>query len=149
MEATLHALGDLLIQSIPTILFFAFLTIYLKRVFFTPLARILDERKAATEGARHFADEAFKAADQRTSEFERALQMARAEIEHENEALRRKWTEEQAQAIARARAEADRHIQQAKQSISREVERAETELYSGIEQMSNKIVESVLRRRAA
>ena len=91
MKTTLEALGDLLIKGIPTILFFIILTAYLKRVFFKPLARILDERKKATEGVRELAQRAFEAAEKKSSEFERALQMARAEIHEEHESLRRTW----------------------------------------------------------
>lgn len=149
MEATLHSLGDLLIKAVPTIIFFVFLTLYLKRIFFVPLAKVLDERKQATEGVRHLAQQAFAAADRKTSEFERALQLARAEIEQEHEALRRKWTEEQLQAIARARAEADQTLQQAKESIAQEVERAQAELNATVDRLSEDIVHSLLHRRAA
>lgn len=78
MEATLHQLADLLLKAVPTIFFFALLTVYLKYVFFRPLAKILDERKEATEGVKQFAQQAFAAADQKASEFQRALQLARA-----------------------------------------------------------------------
>ena len=149
MESTLNALGDLLVKAIPTIICFALLTIYLKHVFFRPLARILDERKQATEGVRKLAEQAFAAADKKTSEFERALQMAHAEIEQEHEALRRAWSDEQVEAIAKAREEADRAIQEAKQSISEEVQRAQAELDSSVGPMSERIVDSLLRRRAA
>src|SRR5919201_4783915 len=105
MEATLLALSNLLLKAVPTIIFFALLTIYLKHMFFKPLARILEERKKATEGVRELAQKAFAAADQKASEFQRALQMARAELEQEHEALRRRWTDEQGAAIRKARAE--------------------------------------------
>ena len=149
MEATLHSLGDLLVKAIPTILFFALLTVYLKHVFFRPLAQILEERKRATEGVRQLAQQAFEAADQKTSEFERALHMARAELEEEHEALRRAWSAEQLQAITKARAEADESIHQAKQSIVEEVQRAQTELNATVESLSDQIVDSLLSRRAA
>jgi F-type H+-transporting ATPase subunit b len=149
MEATLHQLADLLVKAVPTIIFFAVLTVYLKHVFFKPLARILDERKKATEGVRQLAQQAFAAADQRASEFERALQLARAEIEQEHEALRRRWTDEQVQAIQKARAEADQTILEAKQQIAEEVRRAQAELDATVESLSDRIVSSVLKRRAA
>src|SRR3954452_5942161 len=106
MEATLRDLGDLLLKAVPTIIFFALLTVYLKHVFFKPLARILDERKRATEGVRQLAQQAFAAADQKASEFQRALQLARGEIEQEQEALRRRWNDEQVETIRTARTEA-------------------------------------------
>jgi F0F1-type ATP synthase membrane subunit b/b' len=71
MEATLQGLAELLLKAVPTIIFFALLTLYLKHVFFKPLARILDERKRATEGVRQLAQQAFAAADQKSSEFQR------------------------------------------------------------------------------
>jgi F-type H+-transporting ATPase subunit b len=149
MEATLHALADLFIKSTPTILFFILLAFYLKWVYFRPIARILEERKNATEGVREIARRAFEAADRKTSEFEHALQIARAELHQEHEALRRKWAQEQAEAIARARAEADQQIEEAKRAIEKEIERAQAELDTRVEQLGEQIVYSLLRRRAA
>src|SRR5436305_704241 len=149
MEATLHQLADLLVKAVPTIIFFALLTVYRQRMFFKPLARILDERKRATEGVRQLAQQAFAAADQKASEFQRALQLARAEMEQEHEVLRRRWTDEQVETIRRARAEADQKISEAKQQIAEEVQRAQAELDATIESLSDRIVSSLLRRRAA
>jgi F-type H+-transporting ATPase subunit b len=149
MEATLHQLADLLVKAVPTIIFFALLTVYLQRMFFKPLARILDERKRATEGVRQLAQQAFVAADQKASEFRRALQLARAEMEQEHEALRRRWTDEQVETIRRARAEADQKISEAKRQIAEEVQRAQSELDATVESLSDRIVSSLLRRRAA
>jgi hypothetical protein len=38
MEETLQSLAELLLKAVPTIIFFALLTVYLKHVFFKPLA---------------------------------------------------------------------------------------------------------------
>jgi len=149
MEATLQSLADLLLKAVPTIIFFALLTVYLKYVFFKPLASVLDQRKKATEGVRQLAKEAFAAADQKASEFERALQLARAEIEQEHEALRRRWTDEQVEAIRNTRAEADQKILEAKRQIADEVQRAQSELDATVASLSDRIVSSVLGRRAA
>jgi F0F1-type ATP synthase membrane subunit b/b' len=149
MEETLQALGDLLLKAVPTIIFFALLTIYLKYVFFKPLAKILEERKRATEGVRELAQRAFEEANKKTWEFQRALQMARAELEQEHEALRRRWTDEQQEAIQKARAEADQDIQRAKRLIAEEVERAQAELSASVDALSDRIVNALLGRRAA
>lgn len=149
MEATLHALGDLLVKAIPTIIFFICLTLYLKAVFFKPLAKIFEERRRATEGVRELAQRAFEAAEKKTSEFEHALHMARAELHQEHEALRRRWAEEQEQEIAKARAEADQRIEEAKHEIAQEAERAQAELNASVKTLSEQIVSSLLRRRAA
>ena len=149
MDETLHALAGLLIKSIPTIVFFVLLTFYLKAVYFRPIARILEQRKEATEGVRDIARRAFEAADKKTSEFEHALRIARAELHQEFEALRQKWAQEQAEAIARARAEAGRQIEDAKGQIAEEVERAQSQLDLRVEELSRQVVHSLLRRRAA
>jgi F-type H+-transporting ATPase subunit b len=149
MEATLKALADLLLEAVPTIIFFLFLTWYLKRVFFKPLAAILDERRKATEGVRELAQRAFEEADRKQSEFERALELARGEIYQENEKLRRQWSEEQSQAIAAARAEVERRIAEAKHEIAGEAAQAQGDLESQISNLSERIVDSLLARRAA
>lgn len=149
METTLHQLGDLLIKAIPTILFFIALTFYLKAVLFKPLAKILEERRKATEGVRELAQRAFEEAERKNAEFEHALQIARAELYHEHEALRRRWREEQEHEIARARAEADKQIEEAKRQIGREAERAQADLNASVENLSQEIIRSLLRRRAA
>ncbi len=149
MNATLKALADLLLEAVPTIIFFLFLAWYLKRVFFKPLAAILEERRKATEGVRELAQRAFEAANNKQSEFEHALDLARGEIYHEHEKQRRQWSEEQAQAIAQERARVDGQIAEAKREISQEAERAQADLDTRVESLSEGIVNRVLARRAA
>jgi len=149
MEATLKALADLLLEAVPTIVFFLFLTFYLKYVFFKPMARILEERRRQTEGIRDLARRASEEADKKTAEFERALQIARAEMNAEHEVLRRQWSEEQAQKIAQARADADQQIQEARRKIAEEVDRVQAQLDSQVEVLSNHILDRVIARRAA
>jgi len=149
MDDTLHALGDLLIRSIPTVLFFIFLTFYLKAVLFRPLAKILEERRKATEGVRDLAQRAFEAADKRSAEWEYALQLARADLHQKHEAKRREWSEEQARQVAEARAEADRQNAEAKSQIALDVEKTQSELDAKVETLGQQIVSSLLKRRAA
>jgi F-type H+-transporting ATPase subunit b len=149
MSATLQALVDLLIRSVPTIIFFIVLTYYLKYMFFRPLQKVLDERRRATEGVRELAGEANEAADRQLSEFEQALQRARAEIYKNNDELRRQWNEEQLSLLDKARAEAAEKLEAAKQLIDEELKQAEAELSDTIEPLSQEIVQTLLRRRAA
>jgi F-type H+-transporting ATPase subunit b len=149
MDATLHALGELLIKAIPTALFFIFLAFYLERVFFKPLARILEERRKQTEGVRELAQRAFELAEKKTSEFEQALQLARADLHREHDKLRQQWIQEQTERIAQARAEADTQIEEAKREIAEEVRLAEADLAASVETLSRQIESSLLRRRAA
>lgn len=149
MEATLKALADLLLEAVPTIIFFLFLTWYLKRVFFRPLGVILEERRKATEGTRELAQRAFEAADKKQSEFERAIELARGEIYQEHETLRRQWSAEQSQAIARERAAVEEKLAAAKLQIAQEAEQAQAELDAQVESLSVKIADSLMTWRAA
>jgi F-type H+-transporting ATPase subunit b len=149
MDSTAQQLTELLLKAIPTLLFFIALMIYLRIVFFKPLQAIMRERHRQTEGARKLAEDAFAAADQKTAEFERALQAAREEIYKEQEALRQQWLAEQAEALAKSRAEVDGKIRQARTEISLDIERAKEDLAASAASLSEEIVERLVGRRAA
>lgn len=149
MEATLTALLKLLVESIPTIIFFVFLIFYLQKVLFRPLSRILEERRKQTEGVRELAERAMHDAQNKKDEYERALLAARAEIYRQHDALRRHWAAEQEEELARARGEAERTIEEAKVAIEFETQRAEADLEAGVQGLSEQIVDRLLGRRAA
>ena len=149
MEATLKALADLLLEAVPTIFFFIFLAWFLKKVYFQPMAKVFEERRRATEGVRDLARRAAEEADKKQSEFERALDLARHELYEEHERRRREWTEEQAAAIAKVRAEVDAQIERAKQRIAAETEAAQRDLDQHVETLGDAIVHSLVERRAA
>jgi len=65
MDATLQALAALAVKAIPTVIFFIFLTHFLKRVYFIPVGKILEERRQQTEGMRDLAQRAHAAADKK------------------------------------------------------------------------------------
>ena len=50
MDATINALGQLLVQALPTFFIVLVLHFYLKQTFFKPLSRVLAERREATQG---------------------------------------------------------------------------------------------------
>lgn len=149
MQETLQELAQLLLKSVPTVIIFIGLIFYLQHVFFRPMRRLLDERKRATEGVRELARRAFEAADSKNSEFEQALQIARAELLREREMLRRRWAAEQVEQIAKARAEADAKIAEAKRQADEEVRKAEAELEARVQDLGEDVVRTLLRRRAA
>ena len=149
MDATIHDLGQLLLKAIPTIIFFLFLTAYLNRVFFKPMAHILEERRRATEGMRELSEKAFAAADEKASDYERALQAARAEISAENEKLRQQWIQEQAETVARARSDSEARLIAERNVVKEEVARAGQDVETQIQPLADRIISSLLRRRAA
>jgi F0F1-type ATP synthase membrane subunit b/b' len=149
MDATLKALAALAVQAIPTVLFFIFLTHFLKRVYFHPVAKILEERRQQTEGVRELAQRAHEAANKKSSEFETAMQMVRSQLLQENEAQRRQWAEEQGQLVDAARRTGEQQVAAAKVDIARELEGAKADIAGAVEQLSSNIVDSLVKRRAA
>lgn len=149
MDATLKALAALALEAIPTVLFFIFLTHYLKRIYFLPMANIMEERRKQTEGMRDLAKKAHDAAEKRSYEFDAAIMMVRGQILQENEAQRRQWADEQAKLVEAARREAESRVAAAKLAIARELENAKSEIAPSVDRLSSQIVESLLKRRAA
>ncbi|MCS7315680.1 MAG: hypothetical protein RMI94_06805 [Bryobacterales bacterium] len=149
MEATLHALGELLIKAIPTFLLVLLLHFYLKTVFFAPLARVLDERRRATEGVRQRAEELLAKAAARAAEYEEAIRQARGEIYREQEAQRQRWQQERARAVAEARASARAMVEKARAEIESELEQARGLLQARSRQLAGEVVRIVAGRRAA
>ena len=88
-----NQLGQLLVQSIPTIVFVLFLVAFLNRLFFKPLSQTLEARAKATSGALAEAREQAERADARMAEYDKAIQAARQEIYQHREAARREALE--------------------------------------------------------
>lgn len=149
MEATFQALGQLLVQAVPTFLIVLLLHFYLKQVFFKPLARILAERDEATQGARKRAAEALDRAAERAADYESQIRAARNEIYREQEEQRRKWRDEQTAQIATAREAAEQSVASARAQIAAEADAAKRTLGSETQMLADRITHAILQGRAA
>ena len=65
----LHALGGILLRAVPTFLLVVLLHFYLKSMFFKPLAKVLQARYEATEGARKLAEQSLEQAAAKTAKY--------------------------------------------------------------------------------
>ena len=146
MDKTLSALGDILLQALPTFFLVVFLYIYLRRMFFRPLGAVLDERRERTEGARRRAEETFQQAERKAAEYEAALQAARAEIYREQEAARTKTVEAHAARVKQARAEANAQLRAARERIALDVEAAQKSLQGQSDALADRIIRIVLEK---
>lgn len=149
MEATLHALGGILLKALPTLFIVLFLHFYLKRVFFRPLEAVLRQRHDATEGARQAAQTSLGRAEEKAAAYEAALRDARSEIYREQEQLRRKLLEEQTASLEEARTHTNLLIRDAQERLNVEAEKVKQELGPASERLADQILESILRGRAA
>jgi F-type H+-transporting ATPase subunit b len=148
MEATLHSLGRILLQSVPTIILIILLHLYLKGMFFGPLKKILQQRDDATRGAREAAEASAKRAAEKTAEYEAALQKARTEMYREHEEARKKWLADQARLIEKARSHSHDALHSAKVSIEAEAEAAKRDLAGQSASLAEQISRLVLEGRA-
>lgn len=149
MEATLHALGGILLKAIPTFLLVVLLHFYLKGVFFKPLQKVLRQRYEATEGARKLAAESLERAAAKTAEYQAAMRAARGEIYQAQEQLRKRLQEAEFAELTGARRRAQAAVEEAKTQLSSDVEAAKAGLARDSELLANQIAESILRRNAA
>ena len=149
MEATLHALGGILLRAIPTFVLVIVLNFYLKHFFFRPFEKVLHKRYEATEGARKLAEQSLEKAAAKTAEYEAAVRAAKAEVYEQHERLHKQLQEEQAGQILAARQEAEASVKKAKAELAQDVAAAKTSLAQESDSLANQITESILRRSAA
>jgi len=149
MDETLRQLAGILLRAVPTFILVVLIHFYLKFVFFKPLAKILQERYDATEGARKQAELSLARADQKAAEYEAALRAARAETYKEMEQMRRSLQEERAARMKEARVRAEAAVAQAKAALHAEAEQLEKSVEADSIALAGQIADKILRGRAA
>ncbi len=149
MDATLLALGGILLKALPTFLLVILLNFYLKAVFFKPFEKVLRQRYEATEGARKLAAASVARAAARTAEYEAALRAARAELYQAQERSHAQIEERRAAEMADARHRSEAAVRQAKAQLDADMEDAKRSLARDAEALSSQIADAVLARRAA
>jgi len=149
MEATLHALGGILLRALPTFILVLLLNAYLKWVFFKPMGRVLDARHAATAGARQAAEESLQHAEAKAAEYVTAVRAARGEAYQAQEKLHRQLRQEREVEMRAARERADAAVRAARAGIQGEAREAKAALEARSEVLAEEIAGAVLRGRAA
>jgi F-type H+-transporting ATPase subunit b len=149
MDATLHALGEILLRAVPTFLLVIALHFYLKFMFFKPLEKTLHKRYEATEGARKRAEQSLERAAQRTTEYEAAIRSAKGEVYQAQERVHRELQEHHAAQIAQARDQAETLIQKAKTELDGEVAAARSSLERESGTLAARIADTILERSRA
>jgi F-type H+-transporting ATPase subunit b len=149
MDATLQALGGILLKAIPTLLLLILVHFYLKFMFFRPLSAVLAKRREATEGARQAAETARAQANSRAGEIETALRTAREEMYSEQEKSRKELVEQQNQAIEEARQKSHALVHDARAQLAAETDAAKAELATYAQNLAEQISARLLSGRAA
>ena len=149
MDATLRALGEILLKAVPTFFLVLLLYAYLTRMFFRPLERVLQRRYEANEGARKLAEESQARATAKMAEYEAAMRAERGEVYQELGKLRAQLQAERNAALEAARKQAETQITVAKAGLESEVASLKQDLAAQSDLLAAQITESILRRSAA
>jgi F-type H+-transporting ATPase subunit b len=141
MDETLRQVGELLLGSIPTIIFMVLLYGIYSALVHKPLVKVLTERRSKTEGAIEKARADIAAAEARTAEYEQRLREARIAVFKNQEALRQQALQVRAAAVAEARNRAQAQVEQARAAIEKDKVAAQ----AGLEAESGKLAAEIIR----
>ena len=141
MDETLRQVGELLLGSIPTIIFMVLLYAIYTMLVHKPLVKVLAERRGKTEGAVEKARADIAAAEARTAEYEQRLREARVTVFKNQEALRQQALQARAAAVAEARTKAQVQVEQARAAIENDKATAQ----AGLQAESGKLAAEIIR----
>ncbi len=149
MESTLNALGQLLLKAIPTIFLLLVVHLYLKAMFFRPMADVLAKRRAATEGLRESAEAMRAKGAEQTKSIEEQLRKAREAIYQEQEEARRGWLGDQTAQLEDARKQARELIHQSEELLDAEAVSAKSQLAGTADTLADEIAQALLLKGKA
>jgi F-type H+-transporting ATPase subunit b len=141
MDLILHQLGELVLGSVPTMIFFVLLIAAYEALVRRPLERTLAERRARTSGALEQARGALSAAEAETTVYEDKLRGAKAEIFTAREQMLKRWSDERETALGEVR----RSTQERVQASRREIEESAVAARAQIESTSGALTTQILR----
>ena len=148
MEAILHQLGDLLIGSVPTIVFFLILLGAYAVLVRRPLEKVLAQRHGRTGGAMDEAKAAITSAEAKTAEYEQRLRDARAAIFSTRAARQKAAAEARDRSLQEARDAAQKRIAAAREAVEQSSAEARAQIESGAAALSQSILAAILPHRA-
>ena len=141
----IHKLGELFLESLPTVVIVLLFYFFLRWAFFTPIQKAMEERHARIEGARAEAAAVEKAARQELDSYNEALRKARVEIYGGQEAARQLALESRAKLLKAMRARAQEDVDAAKKRIAAEFEVARAEVENQTPVVAGEIVRVILQ----
>ena len=149
MQEILNQLGDLLLGSVPTVIFFLILLAAYAVLVRKPLEKVLADRHVRTGGAMDEARAAIAAAEEKTAAYETRMRDARAEIFAARAARQKASSTARDKALAEARDASQRRIAAARESVERSGAEARTQIEEGAAALSARVIAAILPHRAA
>jgi len=145
MDQTLRQVGELLLGSIPTIIFLVLVYGLYTVLVHKPLTKVLAQRRSKTEGAIEKARADINAAEARTAEYEQRLREARMAVFKAQEAHRQQAIQARAAAVAEARKKAQAQVDAARAHIEQDKIAAQEGLQAESGRLATEIIRTVLR----
>jgi F-type H+-transporting ATPase subunit b len=149
MDQTLKQAGELLLGAIPTVVLLLLLYACYDLLIQKPLHRILEERRARTEGAVMKARADVALAEAKMQEYEQHLRDARIAIFKALETRRLKAQQARAEALTEARARAEQQVREARAAIEQDMATARGGLQAEAEKLASDIIRIILRPASA
>ena len=145
MDAILGQLGELLLGSIPTVIFLVVVYALYSVLVHKPLVKVLEERHNKTEGAIERARADIAAAEARTSEYEQRLRENRLALFRQQEARRQAAQQVRDSVLKEAHHRAQSEIERGRAANEGEKEAAKAGLKDEANRLAQEIVKTVLR----
>jgi|SRR5580704_3888003 F-type H+-transporting ATPase subunit b len=149
MDQTLRQVGELLLGSVPTIIFMVLLYGLYSLLVHKPLTKVLDERRSKTEGAIEKARADVAVAEARTAEYEQRLREARLAVFKSQEARRQQVLQARTAVAAEARTKAQAQVEQARADLERDKIAAQERLQAESGRIAAEIIRVVLQPGSA
>jgi F-type H+-transporting ATPase subunit b len=147
MQEILKQLGDLVLGSVPTVVFFLILLGAYSVLVRRPLDKVLAERFGRTGGAMDEAKAAIAAAEEKTTEYETKLRKARAELFESRTARQKAATTARDKALAEAREAAQHRIAVAREGVEKSGAEAKAQIEAGAATLSQQVLAAILPHR--
>ncbi len=142
-------LGDLVLGSIPTMIFFVALVAAYGLLVRGPLDTVLAERRARTTGAVEQARGAIAAAEAETTVYEDKLRSAKAEIFAMREQRLARWQAERDATLKQVRESSKQQVEIARLSIEASAGQARSQVEAASGDLAARVLAAVLPATAS
>ena len=149
MDAILRQIGELLVNSIPTIISMLILWTAYTFLVHNKLRQVLEQRHALTEGAIERAQQEIAIAEKRTAEYEQRVREARSHIYKTQQANRQRVMDERNAALADARKNAGEMVKKARTALEKDTVAAKASLEQHANVLADQVIATVLKPAAA
>jgi F-type H+-transporting ATPase subunit b len=149
MDTVLRQIGELLVNSIPTIIAVLIVWTAYRFIVHGKLRQVLEQRHALTEGAIERAQQEIAVAEKRTAEYEQRVREARSQIYKTQQANRQRVMDERNAALAESRQRAGEMVKKARAILEAETADAKGALVQQASVLADQVIARILKPAAA